>query len=56
MYGEQARLELLAPADEAGRPRPGVLARVTIPYRTGGRSSHRGDTVSPLVGSQVSAP
>ena len=56
MYGEQARLELLAPADEAGRPRPGVLARVTIPYRTGGRSSRRGDTVSPLVGSQVSAP
>ena len=56
MYGEEARLELLAPADEAGRPRPGVLARVTIPYRTGGRSSRRGDTVSPLVGSQMSAP
>ena len=40
-YGEQARLELLTPADEAGRPRPGVLARVTIPYRTGGRSGRR---------------
>jgi len=40
-YGEQARLELLTPADEAGRPRTGVLARVTIPYRTGGRSGRR---------------
>ena len=41
MYGEHARLELLTPADEEGRPRPGVLARVTIPYRTGGRSGRR---------------
>ena len=33
MYGERGRLELLAPTDSAGRPTPGVLARVTIPYR-----------------------
>jgi len=41
MYGEHARLELLTPADGEGRPRPGVLARVTIPYRSGGRSVRR---------------
>jgi hypothetical protein len=55
MYGEQARLELLTPADEDGHPRSGVLARVTIPYRTGGRSVRRGDTVSLLAGSHASA-
>ena len=56
MYGEEARLELLAPADEEGHPRPGVLARVTIPYRTGGRSIRRGDTVSRLERAHASAP
>jgi two-component sensor histidine kinase len=33
LYGEQGRLELLAPAGTDGRPRQGVLARITIPYR-----------------------
>jgi hypothetical protein len=33
MYGADGRLELLAPAGEDGKPRQGVLARVTIPYR-----------------------
>jgi two-component system, LytTR family, sensor kinase len=40
MYGERGRLELLTPAGADGRPRQGVLARVTIPYRAapaGGR-------------------
>ena len=56
MYGEHARLELLTPADEEGRPRHGVLARVTIPYRTGGRSVRRGDAVPLLLGSRATAP
>jgi signal transduction histidine kinase len=56
MYGEHARLELLTPADEEGRPRPGVLARVTIPYRTGGRSVRRGDAIPLLVGSHATPP
>jgi len=56
MYGEQARLEMLTPADEGGHPRCGVLARVTIPFRTGGRSVRRGQTVSLLEGAQASAP
>ncbi|HUQ79832.1 MAG TPA: histidine kinase [Gemmatimonadaceae bacterium] len=33
MYGERGRLELLAPVGADGRPRPGVLARVTVPFR-----------------------
>jgi two-component system, LytTR family, sensor kinase len=33
MYGERGRLELLTPTGADGRPRPGVLARVTIPFR-----------------------
>ena len=33
LYGHEGRLELLTPADADGRPRTGVLARVTIPYR-----------------------
>ena len=41
MYGEAGRLELLTPADANGRPRQGVLARVTIPYRNAGRSTRR---------------
>jgi len=56
IYGEHARLELLTPADENGRPRPGVLARVTIPYRSGGRAVRRGNTVSLLAGSRATAP
>jgi two-component system, LytTR family, sensor kinase len=34
MYGVEGRLELLTPADSDGRPRSGVLARVTIPYQS----------------------
>jgi signal transduction histidine kinase len=34
MYGVEGRLELLTPADSNGRPRSGVLARVTIPYQS----------------------
>ena len=43
MYGERGRLELLTPVGDDGRPRHGVLARVTIPYRaapTGARWRH----------------
>jgi hypothetical protein len=50
MYGEHGRLELLTPADSEGRPRPGVLARVTIPYRTPGRAMRR-TASAPLVAS-----
>jgi len=56
MYGEHARLELLTPADGAGRPRPGVLARVTIPYRTGARSVRRADAVRPPARSDATPP
>ena len=50
MYGEHGRLELLTPADEQGHPRQGVLARVTIPYRTAARTIRRAEP-TPLVAS-----
>lgn len=44
MYGKEGRLELLTPADANGQPRQGVLARVTIPYRSAGRASRHRQT------------
>jgi two-component system LytT family sensor kinase len=56
MYGEHARLELLTPADEQGRPRHGVLARVTIPYRTTGRTVRRSEAAPLVAGSHATPP
>jgi len=52
MYGAHARLELLTPADRDGRPRQGVLARVTIPYRMA-RSPRSRNVESPAPGLQA---
>ena len=46
MYGERGRLELLTPAGEDGKPRQGVLARVTIPYRSGRPAARRSEPAS----------
>jgi two-component system, LytTR family, sensor kinase len=47
IYGVDARLELLTPADSDGRLRQGVLARVTIPYRSATRSTRQRYVESP---------
>ena len=48
-------LELLTPADDQGRPRQGVLARVTIPYRAAARTTRRAEA-TPLVTSASLTP
>ena len=53
-YGERARLELLTPVGDDGRPRHGVLARVTIPYRVALPAARWRDA-EPLVGSAPAA-
>jgi two-component system, LytTR family, sensor kinase len=46
LYGPEGRLELLTPADADARPRTGVLARVTIPYRAAPMSPRRRETLA----------
>jgi LytS/YehU family sensor histidine kinase len=54
MYGEHARLELLRPAGEDGRPGQGVLARVTIPYRRAAMPAWPGNADLPAATAAVS--
>jgi LytS/YehU family sensor histidine kinase len=54
MYGADGRLELLAPAGEDGKPRQGVLARVTIPYRPARVVRH--PPADPLIASAEHVP
>jgi hypothetical protein len=55
IYGERARLELLAPVDADGRPRHGVLARVTMPFRPTAHTARWREPDS-LVAAAASAP
>jgi hypothetical protein len=56
LYGDQGRLELLTPAGSDGRPRTGVLARVTIPYRASPTSSRRRDAAFPVPSPESAVP